>query len=69
MYKGECIVHASSEDLAREYASRKFWIAAAKGPDGVLPINPWNQPDRVNCQEIADRGPAPHVDGLVEIPT
>jgi hypothetical protein len=67
-HKTYCRVSALDERSARRYAANMFGIAAERAADGLLPVNPWNQPDRVHCREVAHLGPAPLVDGMVELP-
>jgi hypothetical protein len=67
-HKTYCHVHAGDESLARRYASNNLWVAAGRALERELPVNPWNQPDRVDCREVAHIGPAPLVEGMVELP-
>ena len=68
-YCGRCRVSAASEDAARTYAARGFWIAVGMPPlEQELATSPWYKPDLVACAlVVVKQNPTPP-DGMIVMP-
>lgn len=62
----DCLVHAPSEDTARQYAHQQFNIAGGRRRDFSLTQSPWLNPDLVDIHEVSSTGP--YFEGMVEVP-
>ncbi len=51
-----CVVRADNEDYARLAATLAFVIATKRELGKPVPINPWNQQDKVEAHEVAQHG-------------
>ena len=68
-HTAECQVRAANEREAREFAKAEFDIAASKPtPSALVPVNPWLNPDLVECKDVAHLGDMPP-HGMVTIPS
>lgn len=53
-YRGEVIARGSSEEEARNLASKAFLVATSRTVGKRVRLSPWKQPDLVACAELKE---------------
>jgi hypothetical protein len=66
-HRGEAIVRAASEKVARDLAVAAFAIAVPRVPGADIVHTPWRHADLVSCRQIEDpRFPEDGPDGVLD---
>jgi hypothetical protein len=69
-HREQCHVSARNEEEAREFAKNEFDIAASKPmPGSSISVNPWLNPDLVECTGVGQFGGESMPHGMVTIPS
>jgi len=55
-HRAPCVVRADNERYARLVATLAFHTGGGKELGGTVPINPWNQEDKVAVHLVAEHG-------------